>query len=632
MSYTHATVRPSGRQAPLLLVCGSRFTQNALARQLRSILPGSIPLSFYLIDEKGPEVKGEFFVVFSSNEVFEEFKKLNTGGVTIAGSVIAERTILNERLDTILTLPRNQQVLLVNESKASALESVAHMKNIGFDFIQLIPYYPGAPLPDPDITIAITPGESDKVPPGIKAVYDIGSRALDFNTIVRILSYYGILEEVIPAYADRYLRKLLRFAMRLSNVADEATQVMTTVRTELIGSGYFAKYRFSDIIGQSPAIRHAKDIAGKIARTDLTVLIEGDNGTGKELFASAIHNASSRARQPFVAINLSALPDQLVESELFGYEEGAFTGARKKGKIGLFQQAAGGTIFLDEIGDISLTMQAKLLRVIQEHSIMKVGGDRIIPVDVRIIAATNRDLRRMIEEKTFRKDLYYRLREGYLSLPSLIQRREDIPRLISHWQERQFFAFKQISPEVADRLMLHDWPGNVRELLNLMKFLSAVCEGDQITVDDLVHLAPMSLLDQTEAEPFAGETEERPEAAASGARLPGEDGATGDALAPADAASVPFLSIAQYGVLEAVYQITLDGRLAGRGNTSKLLQKRGMQLPEYRVRKCLRELVELGLLWTKPGRYGLVMTPLGLAALSHGRGLSQSQSVDDDPK
>ncbi len=317
------------------------------------------------------------------------------------------------------------------------------------------------------------------MPPGIDAVYNIGTRVMDFPTVVKIMSHYGVLEQ--QDYANLYLTNILDFAKRVSNIADEASKVMKTVRRELIGTGYYAKYRFDDIIGESENIQKTKVISQKIARTDLTVLIEGDNGTGKELFASAIHNASQRVRQPFVAINFSALPDHLLESELFGYEEGSFTGAKKGGKVGLFQQANGGTIFLDEIGDISIKMQAKLLRVIEEREIMKIGGDRIIPIDVRIIAATNRDLKQMIYEKTFRKDLYYRLREGYIHLPSLKERKTDIPLLVRHWQSHLFSDPKPIDHEVMEILMGHDWPGNIRELLNVIKFAFAVSERDVIT-------------------------------------------------------------------------------------------------------------------------------------------------------
>ena len=577
---------------PLLLVSGNRFTQKALANQLKAILPDTISIVAHMTDEPIPLAPETYFAVFSSQEVYREFMSQNpdvnqTGQAVLDTIVVAERTMLNQNIDQVLSLPRNERILLVNDSDESTREAMNQMKKIGFDFLHLVPYYPGCKPPDTDIKIAVTPGEIDKVPPGIDAVYNIGPRSLDFSAIVRILTYYGLLEDVIPGYADRYLSNLLDFAKKLSNVADETSRVMTTVRTELIGSGYFAKYRFPDIIGQSEKLLDAKAVAEKIAHTNLSFLIEGDNGTGKELFASAIHNASDRCRSPFVAINLSALPDQLVESELFGYEEGAFTGARKKGKIGLFQQAAGGTIFLDEIGDISLKMQAKLLRVIQERQIMRVGGNRIIPVDVRIIAATNRDLKQMMEEKSFRKDLYYRLREGYLHLPSLSARREDIPLLIDHWQKNLFQTSKRIKPEALQLLMRHDWPGNVRELLNLMKFTFAVCERDTITASDLPFLM-----------------EETADHAASS--LPGKE-----ACQVEDLMILSMPDDVSMAVLSAAAELQQEGTLVGRSSIFRRLEENGHPLSEYRIRKCLQLLLNRNLLRSVSGSYGLTLTPQG---------------------
>lgn len=570
---------------PLLLVSGSQFTQNTLVKQLRVFLPESVKIVAHLTDDRAAPEKGTYFAVFSSQEVYREFEEQNANNEAILDEyIVAERTMFKDNIEKLLALPRNERILLVNESEESTFESINLLKKIGFDFLKLEPYYPGYKQPDKDIKIAITPGEIDLVPPGIDAVYDLGPRNLEFAAIVRIITYYGLIDEVLPEYADTYMRNLMNFARNLSNVADETSRVMTTVRRELIGSGHYARYRFSDIIGCSRALMEAKEIAEKVARTNLTVLIEGENGTGKELLASAIHNASDRCRKPFVAINLSALPDQLIESELFGYEEGAFTGARKKGKIGLFQQAAGGTIFLDEIGDISPKMQTKLLRVIQERQIMRVGGNRIIPVDVRIIAATNRNLKKMIKENEFRKDLYYRLHEGYVHLPSLAARREDIPMLIEYWQKELFASEKKISKDGMRLLMKHDWPGNVRELQNLVKFAFAVCENDVITARDL---------------PFLNEVFEDTKLYAEEETL----AEISENLSLPDRISM--------AVLIAAAELQQDGKLVGRSNIMKHLQGHEDQevksVSEYRVRKCLDKLQKEGYL-VKEGGYGLKMS------------------------
>lgn len=253
---------------------------------------------------------------------------------------------------------------------------------------------------------------------------------------------------------------------------------------DLYRKGYYAKYSFEDIIGNSIEINYIKDIGRKIAKNDLTVLIEGESGTGKELFASAIHNESMRKNKPFVAVNFSSLPENLAESELFGYEEGAFTGALKGGKKGLFEQADGGTIFLDEIGDASLKLQTKLLRVLQEKEIMRIGGNKIIPIDVRVIAATNKNLRELVEKGEFREDLYYRLKVMYIKLPPLRQRKEDIKVLLDYFISKKDKGLK-IKDEVVNILINYNWPGNIRELKNLVEYMVAVCNGSEIDKMDL---------------------------------------------------------------------------------------------------------------------------------------------------
>lgn len=250
-------------------------------------------------------------------------------------------------------------------------------------------------------------------------------------------------------------------------------------------NGYIAKYTLQDIVGRSQVIQEAKSIAKKLAETDMTILIEGESGTGKEMFASSIHNASKRKDKPFLAINFSALPDNLIESELFGYEEGAFTGAKKGGKKGFFELANGGTIFLDEIGDISLKVQSRLLRVLEEKEIMPVGGNKIRSVNVRVIAATNKNLFEMIKQKRFREDLYFRLKIGYIHLQPLRERREDIPLLLDQIVNKSTIEHIDVSHKVYDELRNYDWKGNVRELKNMVTYMLAVKTEDTLTMKDL---------------------------------------------------------------------------------------------------------------------------------------------------
>lgn len=252
-------------------------------------------------------------------------------------------------------------------------------------------------------------------------------------------------------------------------------------------SGNQAKVRFSDIIGESGRMKELIGIAKKIAGHDGTVIIEGESGTGKELFAQSIHNASPRRNGPFVAINCGSIPRDLIASELFGYVEGAFTGAKKGGKPGKFEIANGGTIFLDEIGDMPIEQQISLLRVIQERAVQRVGGEKLIPVDVRIICATNKNLYQEIVSGSFRQDLYYRLNVITLEIPPLRSRKEDIPVLFDHFLQKLFHSEKYITvPEaVYRRLIEYDWPGNVRELQNITERTFFMCHGDTLTVEDL---------------------------------------------------------------------------------------------------------------------------------------------------
>jgi PAS domain S-box-containing protein len=248
-----------------------------------------------------------------------------------------------------------------------------------------------------------------------------------------------------------------------------------------------AKYTFDDIVSADPKMLEVIERAKKAAQTPATVLLQGESGTGKELFAHAIHNASIRKFNQFVRVNCAAISQSLLESELFGYEEGAFTGAKKGGKKGLFEVASGGTIFLDEIGEINLGTQAKLLRVLQEKEIVRVGGTSSIPVDVRVIAATNIDLEKAMQEGKFREDLYYRLNVIPIRIPPLRERKEDIYHLalyiVKKFNQDYGRSVQDISPGAQKRLMEYDWPGNIRELENFigraiinMKFNETVIE------------------------------------------------------------------------------------------------------------------------------------------------------------
>jgi len=248
------------------------------------------------------------------------------------------------------------------------------------------------------------------------------------------------------------------------------------------------KYAGGKMVASSPKMRDLIELVIRLAQVDSTVLIQGESGVGKELIAEIIRMNSTRKEGPFVKINCGAIPENLLESELFGYEDGAFTGARKEGKAGLFELATGGTLFLDEISELPLNLQVKLLRVIQEKEYTRVGGIKPIKIDIRIIAATNRDLAEMIEKKQFREDLFYRLNVVPIHVPPLRERREEIPALAIHFLNRfnqQYSLHKSMTSEVMDLLVAYHWPGNVRELENLVERLVVATPRDTITREDL---------------------------------------------------------------------------------------------------------------------------------------------------
>lgn len=257
-----------------------------------------------------------------------------------------------------------------------------------------------------------------------------------------------------------------------------------------------AKYSFSQVLGNSTAIKEIKQSARRAAPLDSTILLLGETGTGKELLAQAIHAASPRAERPFVGVNVAAIPESLLESEFFGTAPGAFTGADRKGRKGKFELAHGGTLFLDEIGDMPLALQAKLLRALQEQEIEPLGSNRIVKVDVRIIAATSSDLENAVEEGRFRADLYYRFKVVPLQIPPLRQRLDDLPALCERFLEqialRNHDKLRELDDTAIAALASYHWPGNIRELLNILEQVCALTDTVQLTSADFTGLLPLT--------------------------------------------------------------------------------------------------------------------------------------------
>ena len=343
-------------------------------------------------------------------------------------------------------------------------------------------------------------------------------RFLPKELIGRILDGIPVYNEIVSIGSDTVLLNgiatqpvnAVRGAVITLQAASDVHQKESTLRKQMRAKGRIAKNTFAHIIGSSSALSEAKTQAATFAATNANILIYGETGTGKELFAQSIHNASSRHDRPFVAVNCAALPESILESELFGYVKGAFTGANPEGKAGIFEQAHTGTIFLDEISEISPSIQARLLRVIQEREITRIGDDRTIPVDVRIITSTNRNLLKDIREHKFREDLFYRINVLSLRLPPLSERKEDIADLAVYYTERfskQAGRRIQAEPDALQAMTSLSWPGNVRQLRNFVEAMVALCQGDSITASLVNTVARISLFDMNPAEgPVTGQT------------------------------------------------------------------------------------------------------------------------------
>lgn len=472
--------------------------------------------------------------------------------------VVISRSIQKKYLQPILKIPKGTDVLVVNDSRESILQTVYMIYELGIGHLNLLPF--DVALQEKNAydhiqTAIVAKGSEHLVPAHIRTIFNIHNREISFETFQKLIAILDIENPVVQSnlmhkvnddldtginFRNSYLGNFLKEQL-LTNVIENYSQAIilldkhmlvhyinekgyeifhqtsgddfhhspffsqelfdrkdfkdelmrfdhtnyliekqsiellnevigyclilqnekdlrdkeTNLNQQLKSRGLYAKYNFSDIIHKSDSMQQCIAIGKKVAPSDYTILIRGESGTGKELLAQSIHNYSLRKNAPFVAINCAALPESLLESELFGYEPGAFTGAQKKGKVGLFEHAQHGTIFLDEIGDISPRLQSRLLRVIQERQIMRIGSDKMINIDVRIIAATNVNLEKQILEGTFRSDLFYRLNVISLNVAPLRERKEDILPLLKTFLGK---VFHHISPKEQEIFLNYSWP------------------------------------------------------------------------------------------------------------------------------------------------------------------------------
>ncbi|WP_341457751.1 sigma-54 interaction domain-containing protein [Haloimpatiens massiliensis] len=398
------------------------------------------------------------------------------------------------------------------------------------------------------------------------------------NTNKRTIHYLGV--EMGTYYNLQEITYIKQLEQNLSQKIREKGQV--------------ARYTFDDIQTKSKIMKECVDLAKKISKSDLTVLIIGESGTGKELISQSIHNNSARAKQPFVAVNCAAMPENLLESELFGYERGAFTGALKEGKKGLFEQANNGTIFLDEIGDMPVLLQTKLLRVLQERQVMRIGAQKVIDINVRVIAATNRDLLQMIKEGKFREDLYYRLNVLPINIPSLRERKEDILELLKYFMNKNL----NIIEEAKQAICRYNWPGNIRELQNAASYISLMC-SEEVTIENL----PFDIVNDEKKENDKLKNEEINKMCSEEVYILKSKCNFKKALE----------------VLNIVNSFSVRGESLGRNKILKILREKNIETNEGEIRKILNVLNSLEFITSKVGRGGSAITGKGKEFLETGK-------------
>ncbi len=496
----------------------------------------------------------------------QSFKKSDNDGMSF---IISERSMFDDIIN-VLFENLNEGVLIYDDmglitTSSSSVQKFLRKTTealVGRDITQVIDV-------EKDIVFGEQPSET---------IFKVGKTPLICSVLPKMTfgkNNYGLI--ILKKYNDTEMK-------------------MHMYKKELLEKGHRAKYDIQDIAGSSSVMEKIKTYALKIAKSDSTVLIIGESGTGKELFAHAIHNNSRREKEQFVAINCSAIPENLLESELFGYEDGAFTGAKKGGKQGLFESANGGTLFLDEIGEMPLHLQNRLLRVLQEQEIMRVGGNSILKIDVRIIAATNMNLKEQVAEGHFRKDLFYRLSILPLNLPPLRERGEDVLEIF----ERLMLNKKEkviLSDDVKKYFLAYNWEGNIRELSNCGEYLINL-GFDHVEVEDLPEsMKEASNLKETALSYKKTNTVEWEN------KTRNRDAVDDLYKEKADVNTL---------ILRVLYEKAKANLKVGRKQLSLELTAYDIFLGEQEVRNKLLLLESLGLVVIKKGRGGTQITPGGI--------------------
>lgn len=551
-----------------------------LEENLRLVLEDYISINRYSIENiKETDIINEDVVLVMSNDGLQLITK---NILDNRNHLVIRRTIKNDNVHKILSIPDGTDVLVVNDTKETTLETMKLFYKIGVTNINLNPFIEGKDYRD--IHFAITPGTSNYVPSHISEIIDLGHRYIDISTfieLIQMLDMYtkdiranlkkysetivsldsGIKKEYVELYLkieeldtildstkdgilftsndnivnifnkqvvdildlkadisglslDKIFSNELQSLLEKEEIVDEvillnkkyinvnkkniynkyenigvyySLQEVTYIKKleqnitkKLREKGHVAKYNFNELNFKNKDMLKCIEVSKKVSNLDCSILIIGESGTGKEVIAQSIHNHSNRKNQPFIAVNCAAVPENLLESQLFGYEKGTFTGGLKDGKLGLFEVANNGTIFLDEIAEMPILLQTKLLRVLQEKQVMPLGSHNVIDIDVRIIAATNKNLEKLIKEGKFREDLYYRLNVIPIKIPPLRDRKEDLLDILNKFLNENL----TIMPDAKELILNNNWKGNIRELQNMALYINAMCDTT-VTKDDL---------------------------------------------------------------------------------------------------------------------------------------------------
>lgn len=501
------------------------------------------------------DAKTQFITARSNETIIRLNKRLHQSNIDVALTNAHLTKVLNHMNDGIMAIDNQHRITVFNEM-CETIFGIRSTIALGKPFTQIIR--------DPLLSRFLSDTSEDQ------------------EFIGRIGGNQYVIEKLS---LDKHQALIVTF-----KDTSKSLDMEKKLRQMMMKKGLIAKYHMPDIIGSSGLMQSTIKTAMKLAVTKHNLLIYGESGVGKEIFAHAIHNQSEQAHGPFLAINFSALSEELAESELFGYEEGSFTGAKKGGKKGLFEEANGGTIFLDEIGDSSPRIQARLLRVLQEKEIRRIGGSELIPINVRVIAATNRNLNQLCQEGKFRLDLYHRLRKLYLTIPPLREHRDDLSELISHFLQQSGERALHFSPEVMAVLNDYHWPGNIRELENLIDYLLAVCDNHMVVLSDLPE-ADFVLDDYEQLRTIEENT------------LPSII-TTNDQLFS--------LTEEDRQILLLVGQHTLCGLGIGREVLHAQLEQQKPSLTLHHIRSRIKRLADMELVDVRPGRVGMKLTAAGL--------------------